>query len=87
MDAWTVLGLLAGLVTSAGFVPQIVKGVRTKHMGDVSLWMPIVLAAGMGMWLVYGIHMRDVAIIVANVIAVAFNLIIILLKLKYSGKR
>ena len=86
VNTWTIIGLLAGLITSTGFIPQIVKGIKTKHMTDVSMTMPIVLAFGMSMWLAYGIHKNDIAIIVANIIAVTCLLIIIYLKVKYTTK-
>ena len=40
-------GLVAGAITSLGFIPQLVRGYRTKKLEDVSYYMPIVLAFGM----------------------------------------
>jgi len=86
MDAWTVLGLLAGTLTSAGFIPQIVKGFRTKRMQDVSLLMPSILATGMGLWLIYGIAREDLAIIAANLAGCSFAGTIVAMKLMYDRK-
>ncbi len=41
MDSWVLLGTVAGLFTTVGFVPQIIKGYRSKRMDDVALFMPI----------------------------------------------
>jgi len=86
MDAWTVLGLLAGTLTSSGFIPQIVKGFRTKRMQDVSLLMPSILAIGMSLWLIYGIVREDLAIIAANLAGCSFAGTIVAMKLMYDRK-
>jgi len=85
MDALISIGLLAGSLTTAGFVPQIIKGYRTKKMGDVSLIMPVVLAAGMLLWLFYGIGLNDLPIVLWNAVALALNLTIVGLKLRFRG--
>lgn len=84
MDQWTALGLVAGLMTTIGFVPQIIKGYRSKSMKDVSLVMPILLAVGMLFWLFYGIWLDSLPIILWNAVALALNLIIIALILRYG---
>ncbi|MDD1770214.1 MAG: SemiSWEET transporter [Methanomassiliicoccales archaeon] len=86
MDDWMVLGIVAGFLTTVGFVPQLVRGFQTKHMEDVSLLMPIILAAGMMLWLLYGLTLNNIPIVVWNAIATALNVGIIFLKLKYGRK-
>lgn len=87
MDSWIMLGLVAGLFTTVGFVPQIIKAYRTKRMEDVSLIMPILLSLGMLMWLFYGIVLNNLPIILWNAIALGLNLTIFLLKFRYGGTR
>jgi MtN3 and saliva related transmembrane protein len=84
MDQWTVLGLVAGLMTTIGFIPQIIKGYRSKSMRDVSLIMPILLAVGMLFWLIYGIWLDSLPLVLWNAIALILNLIIIVLILRYN---
>lgn len=83
-DLFTWIGLAAGTITSIGFLPQIIKGYTTKHLGDVSYWMPLVIAAGMTLWLMYGFLRDDIAIIVANAFGVGCNVSLILMKKWYS---
>jgi len=80
MDTWIMLGMVAGMLTTVGFIPQIVRGYRTKKMDDVSLFMPILLSAGMALWLGYGMVLNDLPIIFWNAVALTFNLVIIALK-------
>jgi MtN3 and saliva related transmembrane protein len=86
MDLTTleILGLIAGTITSVGFLPQIIKGYKTKKLEDVSNYMPIILAIGMTLWMIYGLLMNAIAVIVANIIGVSCNLIIIIMKKIYS---
>ncbi len=81
---WQVWGLIAGAFTSFGFVPQIIKGYRTKHLKDMSYLMNALLTTGFCMWLAYGISQKDIAIIAANVAAIIFNLTLIAMKYYYS---
>ena len=80
----TLIGLIAGMLTSTGFIPQIVRGYRTKKMEDVSYYMPVIIATGMFLWFVYGIMRRDIPIMVANAFGIACNIAIIAMKRKYS---
>jgi MtN3 and saliva related transmembrane protein len=87
MDQLTVIGLVAGLITTLGFVPQVIKGYRSGRMEDVSLFMPIVLMVGMSLWLVYGIFLNDLPIIFWNAVAIALNAVMLLLKIRSDRQR
>ena len=86
MDTTTIelIGLLAAAITSAGFLPQIIKGYRTKKLDDVSYFMPIVLAIGMTIWLIYGILLDAIAIIAANIFSTSCSILLIVMKKRYS---
>lgn len=86
MESWTVIGLFAGMLTTVGFIPQIVKGYRTKHMNDVSLTMPILLSMGMVLWFFYGVILDDIPIMMWNLIALGLNIAVIYLILHYRRK-
>lgn len=79
----TTLGLLAGAVTSAGFLPQLIKGYKTKKLDDISYFMPIVLAMGMSLWFLYGIFRDDIAIIIANAFGISSCIILMIMKKRY----
>ncbi|OGS42351.1 MAG: hypothetical protein A3K67_05925 [Euryarchaeota archaeon RBG_16_62_10] len=84
MDMWTYLGFVAGALTSTGYLPQIVKGYRTRKMHDVSLLMPAVLGLGMFLWLIYGIAREDAAIIIANVVGSSLTALLVAMKYRYD---
>jgi len=86
MDQTTIeiVGLIAGIITSAGFLPQLIKGYRTKKLEDIALFMPVVLGVGMTLWLIYGILLNAIAIIVANGFSICCCIVLILMKKRYS---
>ncbi len=79
-----LFGLIAGAITSMGFIPQIVRGYRTKKLEDISYFMPTVLAIGMTMWFVYGLLLEAFAIMIANTFGVSCCIILIIMKKKFS---
>ena len=79
-----ILGLIAGAVTSIGFIPQLIKGYKTKKLEDVSYYMPGILAIGMSLWFVYGIVIAALAVIIANSFGIFCCLALIFMKKKYS---
>ena len=79
-----LFGLIAGAITSMGFIPQLIKGYRTRKLEDVSYFMPIVLAVGMSMWFIYGYLYESLAIMAANAFACSCCIILIIMKKKYS---
>lgn len=79
-----IFGLMAGLVTSAGFIPQLIRGYRTKKLDDISYFMPIVLTIGLTLWFIYGYLMGALAIMVANAFGVGCCLTLVTMKKKYS---
>jgi MtN3 and saliva related transmembrane protein len=80
----TLLGLLAGTLTTISFLPQLLKTWRTKSAKDMSLPMLISFCAGVLLWLVYGILIQAAPVILANLITLILALIILGLKLKYD---
>jgi MtN3 and saliva related transmembrane protein len=80
----TFLGLLAGTLTSVATIPQVVRSYRTRHVQDLSIWQPLLLAVGTALWLIYGIILADVPLIAANVFSVACNSLLIWMKILYG---
>jgi len=81
------LGLLAGILTSCAVIPQIYRAFRTRQVRDISVWQPVLLVVGMSLWLLYGIMIRDVPLIAANIFSITCNLMLITMKLYYAENR
>ena len=85
MNGETMLGLVAGAVTSIAVVPQVARAYRTRRVRDISVWQPVILVAGMILWLAYGVMIGDIPLIAANIFSIACNGILIGMKFCYRG--
>lgn len=61
-----MLGLLAGALTTLSFLPQVWRTIRTRSARDLSWIWIVMMAAGIGGWLVYGILGDDLPVTMAN---------------------
>jgi MtN3 and saliva related transmembrane protein len=83
--AWYAVGLTAASLTMFGFVPQVIKMLRTKFVRDLSFVMLVQIIIGVFLWVLYGIHIRDPIVIFANVVALITLIIAITLYLLYRN--
>ena len=84
MFGWTeILGLVAGIFTTAAVVPQIWKAWKTKEVDDVSPGMYFVLVTGLSLWLIYGVLKSDIPIIATNGTALLLNCFMLYLIFRY----
>ena len=78
------LGLIAGTLTTASFVPQVWKIWSTRSARDLSWAMVAVFTLGTFLWLLYGIKVGSTSIIVANAITFLLSLAICAMKLRFD---
>ena len=81
------IGMVAAVLTTIAYVPQVVKIYRTKSARDVSFRMFSLLATGVSLWLVYGIMMRSAPLIFANFVTLGLSLTVLVLKIRYERAR
>ncbi len=79
-----VIGIIAGILILSGWVPQIVKGYKTKRLTDVSSYLMVLIFAGAVLWLIYGMALNDVYIMGVNLAAMVLTMIVLSMKLKYE---
>lgn len=84
MDIINIIGSGAGILTTASFIPQVVKTWRSKSVEDISLLMFLVLLAGNSLWIIYGVLMNSLPVIIANTATVMLVTAQITLKIKYG---
>jgi len=77
------LGFIAGTLTTAAFVPQVLKSWQTRDLSGISLRMYSLFTAGVALWLIYGIALTSWPIIIANAITLALAGGVLLLKLTH----
>ena len=81
----TTVGMVAGFITSVAAIPQVVKTIKTRHARDISIWQPILLSAGVALWMVYGMLISDLPLILANIVPLICNTLLIGLKIYYDN--
>lgn len=70
----TVIGIIAGVLTSASMVPQFIKVLRKKDVGNLSPLMLLVLILGVALWTYYGFLKDELPIILSNGFSVVLNI-------------
>lgn len=86
MDWTSILGLVAGICTTAAVVPQLLKAWKTKVVDDVSPGMFFVLITGLALWVVYGVIKNDFPIIATNGVAFLLNSLMLFLLFRYKDR-
>jgi MtN3 and saliva related transmembrane protein len=84
MEYITILGLVAAVLTTTSLFPQLLKVWRTKSTKDISFGMFALFCTGIFLWFVYGILLRDLPIIIANLLGFIQGIIILAFKVKYK---
>ena len=86
MDLITILGLVAAILTTTSFLPQVIKVIKTKQIEDLSLGMYILISVGVLLWTIYGLFRKDWPVVLANGITCILTIVILYHIIKYKEK-
>lgn len=84
MKFYTMVGILAGFLTTISFLPQAIKVWQSRSAKDLSLIMYIFFSIGVFLWMIYGILLQELPIIVPNFFALILALFILTIKVIYK---
>ena len=84
MTLITAIGLFAALLTTVAFLPQVIKTWKTKKTRDISFTMYIILVTGVFLWLIYGFLIKDLPLILANLVTLVLVSFILFLKIRHK---
>lgn len=79
-----LIGGIAAIITTLCWVPQAFQVIRTRETKAISLVMYLMLAVGIGLWLVYGVLIHSWPLIGANAVTLLPVLIILGMKLRHG---
>ena len=79
-----IFGYIAAVLTTAAFLPQLIKTLKTKKADDVSLITLIMFIIGVLCWIIYGYKISSIPILIANLITLILNLLILISKIYFS---
>ena len=86
-DFIEALGLVAAVLTTSAFAPQVYQTYKTKDVSGLSLPMYFIFLSGLLLWILYGVQTGSIAVIAANVFTSALVVILIILKIKYGKSK
>lgn len=84
MNVVTLLGFVAGTLTTIAFLPQLFKTWKSQSAKDISSEWLVIFTAGILLWLIYGVCIRSTPVILANSVTLVLTSIILFFKLKFD---
>jgi len=89
MEGWmpTLLGTAAGILSTASFVPQVLKAWREGNTEAISKRMYIVTVTAFVLWTIYGFVIGSLPIIVFNILSLILSGTVLVLKLRSGHGR
>jgi MtN3 and saliva related transmembrane protein len=84
MEISLIMGLIAGILSTVSFLPQVIQAYRTKRTKDISLYTFLIFSVGIIFWLIYGFLLKEPPIILANSAVLVLALLILVAKIKYG---
>jgi MtN3 and saliva related transmembrane protein len=83
---WTItlVGSIAAALTTAAFVPQVLRVWRLRDARDISLPTFAIFSVGLVGWIGYGFLVSSIPIIAANILTLGLALAIVALKVKFD---
>lgn len=84
MDHTTIIGSVAAFFTTIAYVPQAIKIYKTRHTRDLSIWMLVILTAGIFLWTIYGILIKNDILILANSVSLVISGYVLTMKVKHG---
>ena len=80
-----LVGSMAAVLTTLSFLPQVMKTWTTRSADDFSwIWLAS-FAAGLFLWLIYGLALGSVPLMGAN--GLTLSLVLLIGMIKWQGKR
>ena len=79
-----IFGYFAAILTTAAFLPQLIKTLKTQKADDVSLTTLILFIIGVLSWIIYGYKISSIPILLANLITLLLNILILISKIYFK---
>lgn len=86
MNQVQILGLVAGSLTTAAFLPQVIKTWKSRSAKDLSLGMFSLFCLGVALWLIYGFIVQDIPVIAANLVTLMLASTLLFFKLRFRNQ-
>ena len=81
-----LIGYFGSFLTSITFIPQVYKSWKSKSVGDLSIWMVLIVVTSTLVWLVYGYAINSGPVMVANTIVLVLTLVLLYFKMTFKAQ-
>ena len=87
MKIVVLLGYLAALASMASFVPQAWKIIRSRQTRGISAGMYLLTVSAFGLWLVYGVLLKQWPLVVSNAVCFGLSAFILVMTLLPQARK
>jgi MtN3 and saliva related transmembrane protein len=86
IDWALIIGMVASILVTVAYIPEVVKTVRARHTRDLSLAWIVMLDVGQLLFLIYGIDIASIPLMFSGGSGVVMMSIMLAYKLMYKNK-
>jgi MtN3 and saliva related transmembrane protein len=78
------VGYFGSFLTSITFIPQVYKSWQSKSVGDLSIWMILIVLTSSIVWLLYAFAINSGPVISANTVVLVLTLVLLYFKIRFK---
>ena len=86
MSVLSILATIVGTFMALAGVPQVIKKYRRKSAQDISAITYFIIVFGAVVWILYGLELKNFAIVFSNALGMATSMVI-LIEYYFYGKK
>ena len=75
-----IIGTIAAILTTASFLPQVLKTIKSQDTESISFYMYLMFVSGVFCWIIYGFYLMNYQIITANIITFILAGIVLIMR-------
>ncbi|OYY09993.1 MAG: hypothetical protein B7Y11_10090 [Sphingobacteriia bacterium 24-36-13] len=87
MNLVDLLGYFGAFLSAITFMPQVWLAWKSKSVGDLSIWMILIVITSCIVWLVYAVNVKSGPVLAANMIVLALSLVLFYFKMTFPPKK
>jgi MtN3 and saliva related transmembrane protein len=84
MSLIDLLGYFGAFLSAITFMPQVWQAWKTKSVGDLSIWMILIVVTSCVVWLIYAVNVKSGPVLAANLIVLALSLVLLYFKVTFK---
>lgn len=81
------IGYIGAFLSAITFIPQVWQAWKTKSVGDLSIWMILIVITSTIVWLVYAFNVNSGPVIAANTIVLIMALLLLYFKQTFKPNK